>query len=143
MRRDERHPGSNDIFVGIDLVTRQHHVVVLDAEGLRFTTFKVPHSKAGLTELVQRYRRWRCAKAKILARRATFRSGAGSYRNEEALMLITVSARRSLNPCSIMCRTSIRRAGRLDLRRQHSGRAAGSRNTPDPIMLPTTIAVAV
>ena len=98
MRRDERHPGSNDIFVGIDLVTRQHHVVVLDAEGLRFTTFKVPHSKAGLTELVQRYRRWRCAKAKILARRATFRSGAGSYRNEEALMLITVSARRSLNP---------------------------------------------
>ena len=54
MRRDTRHPASDDIFVGIDLATRQHQVVVLDAEGRRLTSFKVPHSKAGLTELVQR-----------------------------------------------------------------------------------------
>ena len=54
MRRDTRHPASDDISVGIDLATRQHQVVVLDAEGRRLTSFKVPHSKAGLTELVQR-----------------------------------------------------------------------------------------
>ena len=62
MRRDTRHPASDDIFVGIDLATRQHQIVVLDAEGRRLTSFKVPHSKAGLTELVQRCtsRRW-CA----------------------------------------------------------------------------------
>lgn len=54
MERDGRHLVSNDIFVGIDLATRQHQVVVLDTEGRRLTSFKVPHSKAGLTELVQR-----------------------------------------------------------------------------------------
>ena len=54
MKQDERHHTSDDIFVGIDLATRQHQVVVLDAQGCRLTSFKVPHSRAGLRELVER-----------------------------------------------------------------------------------------
>ena len=54
MKQDERHHTSDDIFVGIDLATRQHQVVVLDAKGCRLTSFKVPHSRAGLRELVER-----------------------------------------------------------------------------------------
>ena len=54
MRQDERHHTSDDIFVGIDLATRQHQVVVLDAQGQRLTSFKVPHSREGLRELVAR-----------------------------------------------------------------------------------------
>ena len=37
MKQDERHHTSDDIFVGIDLATRQHQVVVLDAQGCRLT----------------------------------------------------------------------------------------------------------
>ena len=54
MKQDERHHTSDDIFVGIDRATRQHQVVVLDARGQRLTSFKVPHSRAGLHELVER-----------------------------------------------------------------------------------------
>ena len=54
MKQDERHHTSDDIFVGIELATRQHQVVVLDAQGCRLTSFKVPHSRAGLRELVER-----------------------------------------------------------------------------------------
>ena len=54
MRQDERHHTLDDIFVGIDLATRQHQVVVLDGQGHRLTSFKVPHSRAGLRELVER-----------------------------------------------------------------------------------------
>ena len=54
MRQDERHHTSDDIFVGIDLATRQHQVVVVDAQGQRLTSFKVPHSREGLHELVER-----------------------------------------------------------------------------------------
>ena len=54
MKQDERHHTSDDIFVGIDLATRQHQVVVLDAQGCRLTSFKVPHSRARLRELVER-----------------------------------------------------------------------------------------
>lgn len=54
MRRDERHPSAQDIFIGIDLATRQHQVVILDWRGRRVTSFKVPHNRDGLTELVQR-----------------------------------------------------------------------------------------
>ena len=54
VRQDERHHGSDDVFVGIDLATRQHQVVVLDALGHRLTGFKVPHSREGLRELVER-----------------------------------------------------------------------------------------
>ena len=54
MKQDERHHTSDDIFVGIDLATHQHQVVVLDAQGCRLTSFKVPHSRAGLRELVER-----------------------------------------------------------------------------------------
>ena len=57
MKQDERHHTSDEIFVGIDLATRQHQVVVLDAQGCRLTSFKVPHSRAGLRELVERCRR--------------------------------------------------------------------------------------
>ena len=45
MKQDERYHTSDDIFVGIDLATRQHQVVVLDAQGCRLTSFKVPHSR--------------------------------------------------------------------------------------------------
>ena len=54
MRQDERHPAPGDIFVGIDLATRQQQVVVLDLESRRKTSFKIPHSRDGLRELVQR-----------------------------------------------------------------------------------------
>ena len=54
MKQDERHHPSDDFFVGIDLATRQHQVVVLDAQGCRLTSFKVPHSRQGLHELVER-----------------------------------------------------------------------------------------
>ena len=54
MRQNERHHTPDDIFVGIDLATRQHQVVVLDARGQRLTSFKVPHSREGLHELVER-----------------------------------------------------------------------------------------
>ena len=54
MKQGARHHTSDDIFVGIDLATRQHQVVVLDAQGCRLTSFKVPHSRAGLRELVER-----------------------------------------------------------------------------------------
>ena len=54
MRQDERHHTSDDIFVGIDLATRQHQVVVVDAQGQRLTSFKVPHFREGLHELVER-----------------------------------------------------------------------------------------
>ena len=50
MRQDERHHTLDDIFVGIDLATRQHQVVVLDGQGHRLTSFKVPHSREGLRE---------------------------------------------------------------------------------------------
>ena len=54
MRQDERHHTLDDVFVGIDLATRQHQVVVLDGQGHRLTSFKVPHSREGLRELVER-----------------------------------------------------------------------------------------
>ena len=54
MKQAERHHTSDDIFVGIDLAIRQHQVVVLDARGHRLTSFKVPHSRQGLRELVER-----------------------------------------------------------------------------------------
>ena len=54
MRQDERHHTLDDIFVGIDLATRQHQVVVLDGQGHRLTSFKVLHSREGLRELVER-----------------------------------------------------------------------------------------
>ena len=65
MRRDTRHSASDDIFVGIDLATRHHQVVVPDAERQRLTSFKAPHSGAGLTELVQR-----CTSRRMLRGRA-------------------------------------------------------------------------
>ena len=52
MKQDERHLAPDDFFVGIDLATRQHQVVVLDLEGRRKTSFKIPHSRDGLRELV-------------------------------------------------------------------------------------------
>jgi len=54
MKQDERRLAPDDIFFGIDLATRQHQVVVLDLEGRRKTSFKIPHSRDGLRELVQR-----------------------------------------------------------------------------------------
>ena len=48
MRQDERHHTLDDIFVGIDLATRQHQVVVLDGQGHRLS---VSNSSSG--------RRWK------------------------------------------------------------------------------------
>ena len=61
MRQDERYPTPEKIFIGIDLATRQHQVVILDSQGRRLTSFKVPHNREGLRELVQR-----CTSSRLL-----------------------------------------------------------------------------
>jgi transposase len=45
------------VFVGVDWGSQQHTVCVLDAAGRRATAFTIPHSAAGLEELVARLRR--------------------------------------------------------------------------------------
>jgi transposase len=45
------------VFTGVDWGSQQHTVCVLDAAGRKFAAFAVPHSAAGLEELVARLRR--------------------------------------------------------------------------------------
>ena len=54
MTPDRSHLGAHDIAVGVDLSSQGHQVVVLAAGGRRLTSFKVPHSHAGMSELVRR-----------------------------------------------------------------------------------------
>jgi transposase len=46
--------GGNDVVVGLDLASAEHQVVVLTPAGQRLTRFKIPHSRAGLEELLRR-----------------------------------------------------------------------------------------
>ena len=46
--------GSNDVVIGLDLASAEHQVVVLTAAGQRLTRFRIPHSRAGLEELLWR-----------------------------------------------------------------------------------------
>lgn len=42
------------MVIGLDLASAEHQAVVLSADGRRLTRFKVPHSQAGLEELLRR-----------------------------------------------------------------------------------------
>src|SRR5262249_47956724 len=44
----------DDVVIGLDLASAEHQAVVLAADGRRLTRFKVPHSQAGLEELLRR-----------------------------------------------------------------------------------------
>ena len=46
--------GSDDVVIGLDLASAEHQVVVLTAAGQRLTRFRIPHSRAGLEELLRR-----------------------------------------------------------------------------------------
>jgi len=43
-----------DVVIGLDLASAEHQVVVLTAAGQRLTRFRIPHSHAGLEELLRR-----------------------------------------------------------------------------------------
>jgi transposase len=45
---------AQDIAVGLDLGSQKHHVVVLDSDGRRLTSFEIPHSLRGFEELTAR-----------------------------------------------------------------------------------------
>ncbi len=45
---------AQDIAVGLDLGSQKHHVVVLDSDGRRLTSFGIPHSLRGFEELTSR-----------------------------------------------------------------------------------------
>jgi hypothetical protein len=45
---------AQDIAVGFDLGSQKHHVVILDSEGRRLTSFEFPHSLRGFEELSSR-----------------------------------------------------------------------------------------
>ncbi len=52
---DERHRlGSDDVVIGLDLASAEHQAVVLTAAGQRLTRFRIPHTRAGLEELLRR-----------------------------------------------------------------------------------------
>src|SRR5215470_2613698 len=46
--------GSDDVVIGLDLASAEHQAVLLTAAGQRLTRFRIPHSRAGLEELLQR-----------------------------------------------------------------------------------------
>ena len=46
--------GSDDVVIGLDLASAEHQSVVLTAAGQRLTRFRIPHSRAGLEELLRR-----------------------------------------------------------------------------------------
>ena len=43
-----------DVVIGLDLASVEHQVVVLTVAGQRLTRFRIPHSRAGLDELLRR-----------------------------------------------------------------------------------------
>jgi len=46
--------GSEDVVIGLDLASAGHQAVVLTAAGQRVTRFRIPHTRAGLEELLRR-----------------------------------------------------------------------------------------
>src|SRR5215470_16389308 len=45
--------GSDDVVIGLDLASAEHQAVVLTAAGQRLIRFRIPHSRAGLAELLR------------------------------------------------------------------------------------------
>jgi hypothetical protein len=54
MSVDRPHLGPDDIAVGLDLGSQGHQAVILAPDGHRLTSFRIAHSRAGLTELIRR-----------------------------------------------------------------------------------------
>jgi len=75
MQAGEPHLSADDIAVGMDLGSREHAVVVLDASGRRLTRFRMPHSQAGFAELLQRTAPARFGRERGRAWRARSREG--------------------------------------------------------------------
>ena len=46
--------GSDDVVIGLDLASAEHQAVALTAAGQRLTRFRIPHTRAGLEELLRR-----------------------------------------------------------------------------------------
>ena len=46
--------GRDDVVIGLDLASAEHQAVVLTAAGQRLTRFRIPHTRAGLEELLRR-----------------------------------------------------------------------------------------
>ena len=54
MSDDRCRLGSDDVVIGLDLASAEHQAVVLTAAGQRLTRFRIPHTRAGLEELLRR-----------------------------------------------------------------------------------------
>jgi Transposase len=54
MSDDRCRLSSEDVVIGLDLARTEHQAVVLTGDGRRLTRSKVPHSQAGLEELLRR-----------------------------------------------------------------------------------------
>jgi transposase len=54
MSDDRCRLGAEDVVIGLDVASREHQAVVLTGDGRRLTRFKVPHSRAGIEELLRR-----------------------------------------------------------------------------------------
>src|SRR5215510_4529108 len=46
--------GSDDVIIGLDLASAEHQAVVLTVAGQRLTRFRIPHTRAGLEDLLRR-----------------------------------------------------------------------------------------
>src|SRR5215467_8373252 len=46
--------GSDDVIIGLDLASAEHQAVVLSVAGQRLTRFRIPHTRAGLADLLRR-----------------------------------------------------------------------------------------
>jgi len=46
--------GRDDVVIGLDLASAEHQAVVLTAAGQRLPRFRIPHTRAGLEELLRR-----------------------------------------------------------------------------------------
>src|SRR5262247_206307 len=46
--------GSDDVIIGLDLASAEHQAVVLTVAGQRLTRFRIPHTRAGLENLLRR-----------------------------------------------------------------------------------------
>src|SRR5215471_7197134 len=46
--------GSDDVVIGLDLASAEHQAVVLTGAGQRLTRLRIPHTRAGLEDLLRR-----------------------------------------------------------------------------------------
>src|SRR5215469_7403335 len=54
MSDDRCRLGSDDVVIGLDLASAEHQAVVVTAAGKRLTRFRMPHTRAGLEDLLRR-----------------------------------------------------------------------------------------